>query len=96
MLCQTALGAAFIVLMYRGRFRETGILEWTLSYTGSFWMASFAGYTRSEGPLAYHSWNLRTDGTSLDSWTTVLKIQNLGGNGNLCWLDRFRPVQIQY
>lgn len=52
MLSQTGLGAAFVTMMYRGHFRETGILEWTLSYTGAIWMASFAGYTRSGWSLS--------------------------------------------
>lgn len=44
--CQTAVGIAFVALLYARRFRESGFLEWTLCYVGSFWLASFTGYIR--------------------------------------------------
>lgn len=45
-LCQTSIGIAFVTLMYTGQNRQSGYLEWTLCYFGSFWLASFYGYTR--------------------------------------------------
>ncbi|ROV92535.1 hypothetical protein VSDG_06693 [Cytospora chrysosperma] len=43
---QTALGIAFVYFMYSELYRIAGFLEWTLCYTGSFWLVSFVGYTR--------------------------------------------------
>ncbi|KAI1097315.1 Frag1/DRAM/Sfk1 [Jackrogersella minutella] len=43
--CQFVSGFAFVVLMYNGDFKSSGILEWCLTYLGSFWLASFVGYT---------------------------------------------------
>ncbi|PSR81731.1 Frag1/DRAM/Sfk1 family-domain-containing protein [Coniella lustricola] len=45
-VCQTALGIAFVALLYAGQYRPSGFLEWTLTYLGSFWLGSFVGYTR--------------------------------------------------
>ncbi|KAI2632722.1 Frag1/DRAM/Sfk1 [Hypomontagnella submonticulosa] len=43
--CQFGCGLAFVILMYSGDFKSSGILEWCLTYLGSFWLASFVGYT---------------------------------------------------
>ncbi|KAI1340045.1 hypothetical protein F5Y15DRAFT_62487 [Xylariaceae sp. FL0016] len=44
-LCQFCIGVAFVTLMYLDRFMASGVLEWTLTYLGSFWLLSFVGYT---------------------------------------------------
>ncbi|KAI2610646.1 Frag1/DRAM/Sfk1 [Hypoxylon fragiforme] len=44
-LCQFGCGLAFVILMYGGYYKSSGILEWCLTYLGSFWLASFVGYT---------------------------------------------------
>ncbi|KAI1389093.1 Frag1/DRAM/Sfk1 [Hypoxylon trugodes] len=44
-LCQFGCGLAFVILMYDGQFKASGILEWCLTYLGSFWLLSFVGYT---------------------------------------------------
>ncbi|KAI0834302.1 Frag1/DRAM/Sfk1 [Hypoxylon sp. FL0890] len=43
-VCQFAFGLAFVVLMYKGHFKSSGILEWCLTYMGSLWLTSFVGY----------------------------------------------------
>ncbi|KAI8960641.1 Frag1/DRAM/Sfk1 [Daldinia sp. FL1419] len=43
--CQFGCGLAFVILMYDGYFKSSGILEWCLTYLGSFWLFSFVGYT---------------------------------------------------
>ncbi|KAI2463751.1 Frag1/DRAM/Sfk1 [Annulohypoxylon bovei var. microspora] len=43
--CQFCCGLAFVALMDDGYFKFSGILEWCLTYLGSFWLASFVGYT---------------------------------------------------
>ncbi|KAI1128472.1 hypothetical protein F5Y10DRAFT_175062 [Nemania abortiva] len=46
-LCQFVIGLSFLVSMYySGNMYVSGILEWCLTYTGSFWLLSFVGYTR--------------------------------------------------
>ncbi|KAI2616323.1 Frag1/DRAM/Sfk1 [Hypoxylon sp. NC1633] len=45
MLSQFAIGLAFVALMYENHFKSSGILEWCLTYLGSFWLLSFVGYT---------------------------------------------------
>ena len=44
--CQFVAGLGFVVFLYSGNFRFAGILEWTLTYLGTFWLLSFVGYTR--------------------------------------------------
>ncbi|KAK6845342.1 hypothetical protein PG995_015452 [Apiospora arundinis] len=46
MAFQVAIGLSFVALMYSGRYKPAGFLEWTLTYLGSFWLLSFIGYTR--------------------------------------------------
>lgn len=43
---QFFVGLGFVFFLYSGLFRMAGILEWTLTYLGSFWLLSFVGYTR--------------------------------------------------
>ncbi|KAH9885946.1 Frag1/DRAM/Sfk1 [Xylariomycetidae sp. FL2044] len=45
-LAQFLIGIAFVILMYSGKYRSSGVLEWCLTYSGSFWLMSFVGYTR--------------------------------------------------
>ncbi|KAI0136767.1 Frag1/DRAM/Sfk1 [Xylariales sp. AK1849] len=45
-LCQVAVCISFVALMYNGRYKPAGFLEWTLTYLGSFWLLSFVGYTK--------------------------------------------------
>ncbi|KAI0161209.1 hypothetical protein GGR57DRAFT_350967 [Xylariaceae sp. FL1272] len=44
--CQFLIGVLFIGFLYSGHFMESGILEWCITYMGSFWLLSFVGYTR--------------------------------------------------
>ncbi|KAI0865502.1 hypothetical protein F4860DRAFT_461680 [Xylaria cubensis] len=44
--CQFLIGLSFLAFMYSGDYRASGILEWCLTYMGSFWLLSFVGYTR--------------------------------------------------
>ncbi|OTB00832.1 hypothetical protein M426DRAFT_226976 [Hypoxylon sp. CI-4A] len=44
-LSQFGCGLAFVILMYDGHYKLSGILEWCLTYSGSLWLASFVGYT---------------------------------------------------
>ncbi|KAI1135337.1 Frag1/DRAM/Sfk1 [Hypoxylon sp. FL0543] len=43
-VCQFSFGLSFVILMYQGHYRSSGILEWCLTYMGSLWLASFVGY----------------------------------------------------
>ncbi|KAI0853836.1 Frag1/DRAM/Sfk1 [Daldinia vernicosa] len=43
-ICQFGCGLAFVIL-YNSHFKSSAILEWCLTYVGSFWLASFVGYT---------------------------------------------------
>ncbi|KAI1480707.1 Frag1/DRAM/Sfk1 [Daldinia eschscholtzii] len=43
--CQFGCGLAFVILLYDGYFKSSGILEWCLTYLGSLWLLSFVGYT---------------------------------------------------
>ncbi|KAI1179708.1 hypothetical protein F4777DRAFT_396506 [Nemania sp. FL0916] len=45
-LCQFVVGTVFVILLRSGNFYIAGILEWCLTYMGSFWLLSFIGYTR--------------------------------------------------
>ncbi|KAI1166560.1 hypothetical protein F5B18DRAFT_606251 [Nemania serpens] len=45
-LCQVSVGISFVALLRSGHFHIAGILEWCLTYLGSFWLLSFVGYTR--------------------------------------------------
>ncbi|KAI0451523.1 hypothetical protein F5B21DRAFT_486844 [Xylaria acuta] len=44
--CQFVVGISFLAFMYSGYYHVSGILEWCLTYMGSFWLLSFVGYTR--------------------------------------------------
>ncbi|KAI0002663.1 Frag1/DRAM/Sfk1 [Xylariaceae sp. FL0662B] len=44
-LSQFCVGIAFVILMYSSFYKSSGILEWCLTYLGSFWLTSFVGYT---------------------------------------------------
>ena len=48
---QLFIGLSFVVFMYSACFHTAGILEWTLTYLGAFWLLSFVGYTRCVVPL---------------------------------------------
>lgn len=45
-LAQAGIGLAFVILLWKGEYRTCGFLEWTLTYIGSFWLASFVGFTK--------------------------------------------------
>lgn len=45
-LAQAGIGLAFVTLLYIGKYRICGFLEWTLTYIGSFWLLSFVGFTK--------------------------------------------------
>ncbi|KAI0466389.1 hypothetical protein F4859DRAFT_307306 [Xylaria cf. heliscus] len=45
-LCQFSVGVSFMALIYSGHYCASGILEWCLTYMGSFWLLSFVGYIR--------------------------------------------------
>ncbi|KAI0407931.1 hypothetical protein F4802DRAFT_494064 [Xylaria palmicola] len=50
---QFVVGISFVTLIYSGHFYASRILEWCLTYIGSFWLLSFVGHTRfSEGEEA--------------------------------------------
>ncbi|KAI0479430.1 hypothetical protein GGR56DRAFT_673353 [Xylariaceae sp. FL0804] len=44
--CQAVIGITFVSFMWAGYYRVSGILEWCLTYLGSFWLMSFVGYVR--------------------------------------------------
>ncbi|KAI0102384.1 hypothetical protein GGR51DRAFT_288832 [Nemania sp. FL0031] len=51
-ICQFIIGVTFLAFMYSGNMYVSGILEWCLTYMGSFWLLSFVGYTREgENPV---------------------------------------------
>lgn len=41
---EVCLGAAFMVLLGKEWWRLAGILEWTVTILGAFWLYSFIGY----------------------------------------------------
>lgn len=45
-LAQAGIGITFVTLLYMGKYRICGFLEWTLTYIGAFWLLSFVGYTK--------------------------------------------------
>lgn len=47
--CMIGATVSFVTLMYSGYYRAAGILEWILTYLGSFWMLSFIGFTKWVG-----------------------------------------------
>ncbi|KAI1323469.1 hypothetical protein F5Y16DRAFT_383627 [Xylariaceae sp. FL0255] len=44
--CEVVLGVLFIAFLWTNHFRISGVLEWCITYIGSFWLLSFIGYTR--------------------------------------------------
>lgn len=44
--CLSALGAVFVGFMFSKHYYIAGVLEWTLTYLGAFWMATFVAYVR--------------------------------------------------
>lgn len=38
------VGASFMVCLYTDYYRSAGYLEWTITYLGSIWLGTFAGY----------------------------------------------------
>lgn len=42
----TGVGIAFLVLLYTDYYRSAGLMEWIITYLGSFWLCTFAGYIR--------------------------------------------------
>ncbi|KAI0877091.1 hypothetical protein GGS24DRAFT_498173 [Hypoxylon argillaceum] len=50
-LCQFVLGVFFLASIFSSHLHAAGVLEWCLTYMGSFWLLSFVGYTRFEEPV---------------------------------------------
>lgn len=46
MTCIAGVGIAFMVLLYTDYYGFAGVLEWTITYLGSLWLGTFAGYIR--------------------------------------------------
>ncbi|KAM4065843.1 frag1/DRAM/Sfk1 family protein [Hirsutella rhossiliensis] len=44
--CVTGVGVSFLVLLYTDNYGRAGIMEWTITYLGSIWPATFTGYVR--------------------------------------------------
>lgn len=52
----TGVGIAFLVLLFTDYFKSAGLMEWTITYLGAFWLITFSGYIRyvqsfNRGPL---------------------------------------------
>ncbi|KAI6778688.1 uncharacterized protein J7T54_007629 [Emericellopsis cladophorae] len=45
-LCIAVTGTLFLVFLYTDYYRRAGYLEWTITYLGSLWLGTFAGYIR--------------------------------------------------
>lgn len=44
--CITGVGMTFLVFLFTDYHRRAGYLEWTITYLGSLWLGTFAGYIR--------------------------------------------------
>lgn len=45
-LCITGFGVAFLVLLYTDYWHSAALMEWIITYLGSIWIGTFAGYIR--------------------------------------------------
>lgn len=45
-LCIAAVGIAFLVFLYTDYYHRAALFEWTITYLGSIWLGTFAGYIR--------------------------------------------------
>lgn len=56
-LAITGVGVSFLVFLYTDYYRRAGYLEWAITYLGSLWLGTFAGYIRfrEEGGVARHN-----------------------------------------
>lgn len=45
-MCITGTGIAFLVFLYTDYWHSAALMEWIVTYLGSFWIGTFAGYIR--------------------------------------------------